>query len=332
MMKHLPSLLLCLGTMLPLLTACVLPGEEAISDVESYSPLRMAFPQGDHDFDRQIVQVHDDYGVYLIYKEVTDEDLNRRWTSVATGNVLHGDDVPDAYVPFYVNFFASHIFPYVDRSMIQRAFPVKIYMLDNFRGVPRDIEDDGSSTYAMSQYFDGFDFWAISFTHDEIESVGDSRLTMKQKRCAFLLKVFRLFVNNGTLTVPEEFRSLVNYNQSVYFPDVYENEERYYRNQGFIDNLNDDFTKDQHPYPETYRLMSPNYYTSGSYHADEPAEYRDYLIWLRACMFYTEEEFFTKYPAERYPIIEQRYHVVVDDMLERNGIDLQGIANGPDAD
>ena len=48
----------------------------------NYSPLRVDFPQGTNEWDFRIEQIYKTYGVYLIYKDVTLEDLNRTWVSV----------------------------------------------------------------------------------------------------------------------------------------------------------------------------------------------------------------------------------------------------------
>ena len=120
---------LTLGTLA--LTACD-QTEDPIQPSGDYSVIRFDFPQGDNDFDMDIKEIHDVYGVYLIYKDVTLADINRRWTSLGTGNLYNGDAVPDEYVPFYVNFFKNHIFSNISPEIAYNALPIKIYMLENW--------------------------------------------------------------------------------------------------------------------------------------------------------------------------------------------------------
>ena len=54
--------------------------EDALEPSGNYSVLRMQFPQGTNDFDYEIKDIHDQYGVYLLYKDITETDLNRSWT------------------------------------------------------------------------------------------------------------------------------------------------------------------------------------------------------------------------------------------------------------
>ena len=105
--------------------------EDALTPSGNYSVLRMKFPQGDNDFDQEIKAIHDQYGVYLLYKEITEEDLNRTWVSQGTGLIYRGLDLPDSDVPFYVDFFKQQIFPNLTPEMTRSGFPVKIYMMKN---------------------------------------------------------------------------------------------------------------------------------------------------------------------------------------------------------
>lgn len=66
-------------------------------------------------------------------------------------------------------------------------------------------------------------------------------------------------------------------------------------------------------------------YTSGGV-------YRDlFMAYVRSAMAYTREEFYAKYPKESYPLIAERFELVITYMKNTYGIDLQGIAKGPDS-
>lgn len=63
------------------MTACT-PSEDPITPSGNYSVLRMEFPQGNNSWDEDIKEIHDKYGVYLLYKDITPADLNRKWTGI----------------------------------------------------------------------------------------------------------------------------------------------------------------------------------------------------------------------------------------------------------
>ena len=46
-------------------------------------------------------------------------------------------------------------------------------------------------------------------------------------------------------------------------------------------------------------------------------------------MFYTKTEFQEKYSPTTYPLINQRYEIVINHIQNNYGIDLEGIAKGP---
>ena len=161
-----------------LFNACT--SEDDLTPSGNYSPIRGGFPQGDSEYDSIINDIKNDYGVYLLYKDITEEDLNRDWVSAGTGDIYVGgydeerDDpawnLPEAHLPFYVNFFYSYIFPNLSKEFAQTTFPVKIYMIHNLRTEPRDFgegnEESGSGTTTdpfKSIKLGNFDNWAISF-------------------------------------------------------------------------------------------------------------------------------------------------------------------------
>ena len=61
--------------------------DEEIVPSGNYSPIRGGFPQGTTKYDSLIYDIKQEYGVYLIYKDITEEDLNRDWVSVGTGDL-----------------------------------------------------------------------------------------------------------------------------------------------------------------------------------------------------------------------------------------------------
>lgn len=103
-------LFLLTTSLLFMLTSCY--NEDDVTPSGNYSAIRFEFPQGNNEWDKEIKAIHDTYGVYLLYKDVTELDLNRQWTSLGTGKLFYGDDLTNEQVPFYVNFMKKHIFDF----------------------------------------------------------------------------------------------------------------------------------------------------------------------------------------------------------------------------
>ena len=74
MKKHL--LPLFAAGLLSLATGCY--DEDAVPPSGNYSTLRFEFPQGDNPWDHDAEEIYEKYQVYLLYKDITDYDLNRK--------------------------------------------------------------------------------------------------------------------------------------------------------------------------------------------------------------------------------------------------------------
>ena len=116
-----------------ILTSCYNEGD--VTPSGNYSVLRLEFPQGNNSWDKEIKDIHDVYGVYLLYKGITPQDLNRKWTSLGTGKLYYGNDLTDEQTPYYVDFLKNHVLNYVTPEIAKLVLPAKIYMLDNLRGL-----------------------------------------------------------------------------------------------------------------------------------------------------------------------------------------------------
>ena len=81
-----------------MITGCY--NENDVTPSGNYSVLRFEFPQGNNSWDKEIEEIHNIYGVYLIYKDISTQDLNRKWTSLVTGKLYYGNDLTDEQVPY----------------------------------------------------------------------------------------------------------------------------------------------------------------------------------------------------------------------------------------
>ena len=372
------------------LMACY--SEDDLTPSGNYSVTKFTFPQGNNAWDMDIKDIHDKYNVYLIYKEVTFVDLNRQWQSLGTGDQFTGDSLTNEQVPVYVDFLKNHFFAFISPGIAQKALPVKIYMLHNFKKVTSDDGTGGTGTGGTGTggtgtggtgtggtgtggtgtggtgtggtgtggtgtggtgtggtgtggtgtggtgtggtgtggtggttdpnfvplKIDGFDYWAISFTNDEMSNMDP--YSKKVKRNIF----FRTFIENairkGSITEPAEFKDGMDYKTN--FNTNKPKDPNYYLTRGFLD-----IFKEQDLSPRTPFFIGE--YTGIGYENPDIYPYADFVYYIRAAMWYTPDEFEAYYPTAKYPLIKKRYDIVINHLKNNYGIDIQQIAKGP---
>ncbi len=322
-----------------LFNAC--SSEDDLTPSGNYSPIRGGFPQGNSEYDSIINDIKNDYGVYLLYKDITEEDLNRDWVSAGTGDIYVGgydeerDDpawnLPEAHLPFYVNFFYSYIFPNLSKEFAQTTFPVKIYMIHNLRTEPRDFGEDsgevgGTNTDPFKSIKLGnFDNWAISFK-DEVIDGGDAEYSLRQQRCMFMIQAIYNAIEKGDIDSPDEFWAGYDFSSDKKMNNVDPSKANYKYKLGFVDMINDNFGTGVQK-----QVWAPNYANETScyyWEKDKYPHYNLFTTYIKNAMWLTPEEFEARYPSSTYPMVKEKYDIVVSHMLETYGIDLVGIARG----
>ena len=100
------------------------------------------------------------------------------------------------------------------------------------------------------------------------------------------------------------------------------NHKNYVFNRGLIRWVDDNGVEEKSLWSiYTSYYKQPNYNSGGFY--------RDFFsLYIRAAMRFSPEEFYEKYPKEKYPLISEKYELVVRYMKDKYGIDLPGIAKG----
>ncbi|MBR3941470.1 MAG: hypothetical protein IKJ71_04835 [Bacteroidaceae bacterium] len=322
-----------------LFNAC--SSEDDLTPSGNYSPIRGGFPQGNSEYDSIINDIKNDYGVYLLYKDITEEDLNRDWVSAGTGDIYVGgydeerDDpawnLPEAHLPFYVNFFYSYIFPNLSKEFAQTTFPVKIYMIHNLRTEPRDFGEDsgevgGTNTDPFKSIKLGnFDNWAISFK-DEVINGSDAEYSLRQQRCMFMIQAIYNAIEKGDIDSPDEFWAGYDFSSDKKMNNVDPSKANYKYKLGFVDMINDNFGTGVQK-----QVWAPNYANETScyyWEKDKYPHYNLFTTYIKNAMWLTPEEFEARYPSSTYPMVKEKYNIVVSHMLETYGIDLVGIARG----
>lgn len=330
-----------------ILFACILSftacnDEESLSPSGDYSPIRGGFPQGDTKYDSIINDIKNEYGVYLLYKDITEEDLNRDWVSAGTGDIYvggydherddHAWNLPEEQLPFYVDYFNSYIFPNISKELARTTFPVKIYMIHNLRTEPRDYgegsEESGGGTDTdpfKSIKLGNFDNWAISFK-EEVINGGNAEYSLKQQRCIFLIQTIYNAIAKGEITSPDEFWAGFDFSADKKMNHVDPSKDNYKYKLGFVDMINDNFGTgvQQQVWVPPYANETSCYY----WEKDKYPNYNLFTTYLKNAMWLTPEEIEARYPASKYPMIKEKYDIIVGYMLDTYGINLVGIARG----
>lgn len=322
---------------LTLLSACR-ESEDAITPSGNYSPIRGGFPQGDSKYDSIINDIKNEFGVYLLYKDITEADLNREWVSTGTGDIFVAGaeeerndpswNLPEEQLPYYVNYFREDIFPNIGKEFANSAFPVKVYMIDNLRTEPRDFGDDsdeeisgGTETDPRKMLMKGsFDCWAISFTEEMMNS-NEAEYALKQQRCMLLIELMKNLDKKNELGSPDEFWTGFNFNDTM---DIKKPESAKYKYKlGFVDMINDNFGTGQKK-----QVWIDYYFTSTQYWEKSNKNYNLFTTYIKNIMWLTPEEFEQRYPIALYPMIHEKRNIVIDYMMERHGVDLINISYG----
>ena len=316
-------------------TACN-DSEDAITPSGNYSPIRGGFPQGDSKYDSIINDIKNEYGVYLLYKDITETDLNRNWLSTGTGDIYVAGpeeerdapywNLPEEQLPYYVDYFRYDIFSNISKEFANSAFPIKMYMIDNLRTEPRDFGEDsgitgGTNTDPRQLLMKGnFDSWAISFT-DEMMNSDEAAYALKQQRCMLIIELIKNVDSKGELGSPDEFWSGFNFKDTMDIKNPAAAKYKY--KLGFVDMINDNFGTGQRK-----QVWVDYYFTSTGYWEKSNPNYNLFTTYIKNIMWLTTEEFEERYPIAQYPMIHQKRDIVVDYMLEKHGIDLIGISYG----
>ena len=364
--------------------------EDKLTPSGQFIPTGLPFPQGDNPWDKDIVELHETYGVYVFYKDVTEALLNRDWTSVGTGDIYTGGDLSDDKVQFYVDFIKNDVFKYVNKELVTKTLPVRLYLLDNFRTRPRiEVDDDtdtgtggtdtdtgtggtdtdtgtggtdtdtgtggtdtdtgtggtdtdtgtggtdtdtgtgGTDTDTgtggtdttdprfIPFYADGFDYWALSFTDDEIQNL--THEARRLRSVPFIYQMLKKAVMKGIITDTDAIREGLDTKKR--FKNSDPDSPDYYLNRGYPDNLYSNFKKSSVPWhpSEFYGTDAPDY------------PHEDFLNLIRNNMWYSEAEIESKYPLEKYPLLRKRLDIVYKHLLDNYGIDLKAIGAGSEA-
>ena len=251
---------------------------------------RFTFPQGDGEYDKKIEDFYEKHDCYIIYKDITNGDINRAWLNTWNDVWYEVTPIDVQNIGFYYDFYDKNLFQHFKEQHL-RFLPMYLYILE-------EMTTEGNKLYFRTG---GLDYLCISGTEEELDE--NKRHIRQNLTWTLMSKLIAL----DSIRIPEEFTVGINYTRSVNTSDPKNSD--YYINRGFVGTINNDFTGEG-------RLWE----------ADWTSQDDDFIRYLKSSIYYDEAGFLERYPPDVYPLVKKRYDLVTAYMKKEYGIDLKAIA------
>lgn len=280
------SVLLCF-------TSCYQEDRLTLDTDASEMVLRYTFPQGTNSWDNDIVAIREKYGIYLIYKELKDDDFNRTWLAGHGNSKNIGKSLTDEQVEFSVKFFQNHVLNFFTPELLDRVAPTYVYIGYNVVKYSKDDHTNKEYFDPLPTLLDGVDFWSfclettLSMQYPNLERPSSPEEVFNV-RGGFIFAIVNEILKFDKIKVPEEFYTDFDYTTAFNnkipvggSPDI-----NHCNVRGFTGELNSFST-------EWYSTnLSSVLYTDPS---------KNFYQYVRHVMRFTREEFLQKYPESKFP-------------------------------
>lgn len=312
------------------------------SIIPTPDPLALAggfeFPQGNNSWDNDVMNIYQEFGVKIIYKDITDKDLNKNWTGggLSGSSKLFDNCLDDEMVAFYITFMKNHIFPYLNREVTDRVFPMYWYMLYNYSIFSSYIPGVMEYYVALSEHDESqTDCWVTCFWGDVAHcsylmngiTIPNDPLTEWKspiagnqdsyaiRRFKIINEVINTAITRGNIIIPEdEFDAGFDHLTPIITKEDIESKAspNYYLTRGYLGDINS---------------FSASYSKPRS---DNPPTAKDTFIgYMQIAMRLTKEEREAMWPSTTYPFMSSKFEFVTN-YLKKYNIDLEAIAQGPE--
>lgn len=295
---------------------------------------RFEFPQGDNSWDTDIAEIYNNYGVRLIYKDITDIDFTRNW--IGTGGGIIGGNMTlhatgcanDEMIQFYVKFMKEHIFNFVSPQIKDKIFPMYWYLAFNFHSLW--VPAPGYAFYTpMNNQGDRkfMDFWITCFWGQNVNPgvdpvqawmspVSGNKATYDVHRFTILRNIMTTAKERGNIVVSDEFRSGLDFQTNIIAGDSEDNKKNpnFYLTRGF---------------PGTVSVVGGALSHQKAWDGKPQSPDNAFLGYLQVMMAFNAAQREEMFPAATYPLLKQKFDFVQNFMKQRYDVDLEAIANGP---
>ena len=300
-MTHIHKIILVL-TVAIAASACY--KEEPIVPTPMRDDLLFEFPQDNQAHDRRIQKIQEEYGTYVIYKDIDQNLLNRAWINLYPSMTLVADPVKEEHISYYLDQLQSHLFDYCDSELMKSYFPKYFFLVNNLHRV-----DNGVDKAHMVSKTDGVDFWAFSLK--EKDGVMQT-VNIRQARLCLTYALIKAAFDEGKIQVPASFYEGVDY-KNVIYDAIYSDgtvHEWHYQQRGFVKYVQPSFESES-------RTTDISVVASDG---------EDFLMYVRKILYTPPAQFISEHT--RWELIMKRYQIVLN-VFNELGIDLSAIAEGP---
>lgn len=265
----------------------------------------MTFPQGDADYDKEILAIYNEYGTHMIYDF---NDNQFRWEVTSQLPYMSEKGDPD-YVSDAVYFIQKNCLEMYDKDFVKEMLPYRIFLASNiseiwnYSGYAADwswVEEH--DTIPGVGAVNGYKSIAFGFTSKRLNELDDDSLAIV--KAELNASLIASSVENELIEIPEEFDALSAGNMDnlwyANFIDAYSG----YNCKGLLEYEN----------PTTITV------------ADDFNQYVKYLMML------TDEEFDSRFLNPDFDsagYIAKKKPIVKNWLKEKYGIDIENIVNKP---
>lgn len=298
--------------------------EDTLTPSEGGILSRFEFPQGNQSWDETAKEIYNRFGVYVIYKDLSNPDFNHSWTGAA-GLSYFGGSLNDQQAEIAVNFLKRHIFAYLDRRILAKIFPPYWYLAYNFYSEYVFIPGLPPSRVPQRFIQDGLDFWVTCLFWDPstgFSEPADTPQTAEEWR-KYRGEIMQLLLasacDKGNIVAPAGFHDGIDYQKKLSSSsDAYKEDPDFYIVRGF----------------PGIRMGSVGFSLGKLSSITNTNPANNFVAYLQMCIRYTKEEYEEMYPSSKscYRLIWQKRNLLIDYMKTQYGIDLEAIARGPETE
>lgn len=302
--------------------------EDAITPSSAESGERFTFPQGTNDYDQTAKKIYEDFGVKIIYKGFKNTDFNLAWTTPAIGKT--GYDIPQDQQKEAVNYIANSIFGFLTPEITKKVLPPYFYVADSIGQLT--VTPTAEFVSPTAYYYTGMDFWSFTWnpavSYTKIYATGvitystriskpNTSFSSFYRRGVMLKEIFKGAVNNGNIKVPESFNTGFDFITPIKNATADANDVNYYKKRGFPGRWSNTLNFNS---SITTNLVSTLPNTGIT---------QNFIDYIHLCMRFQPDSIEVNYPISQYPLIHQKYPIVIQYMKDNYNIDLAKIATKP---
>lgn len=194
--------------------------DDHVGDIDSFNLSRFDFPQGTNPWDKEIEQIAQDWGMYIIYKDVDSTDLNRTWTEPSGNGMPYYvcTEASDEDVQVYLELIKEWLLGSLDKTKKEDLAQLPLYLY-----IVNDLKDNNRYSPTRNKHVqfkkDGFDYWCLSFTSEELAKEL-TPVIIHGVACSFSYPGIKSRFYSGDYQVAPGFAALSNYEDRIALANI----------------------------------------------------------------------------------------------------------------